>query len=525
MGRLLSRNRPGMALEDNLRSGEGFGEPVPFPVPVKGWNARDPIADMDPRFALRLDNIIPRSYYCEWRLGQENWLTAIPTATKSLLRYTSPTAKKLFAAAGAAIYDSSVAGAVGAPVVAALTSDQWQDVMFSNSGGYYLVICNGSDPVQNYDGAAWSVPVITNVSSNDLENVWNWKTRLWFTKKSSLSAWYLPISAIAGAATEFPLGPLFKKGGSLLAIGSITFDSGTGPDDRIAFFTTEGEVAIFAGTDPASGLNLIGTYQIPKPVGKRCLLPYGGDLLVLTEQGVYPLSKAIQSSSINRATELTYNISPVFQSDASLYGSSFGWQMALFSEQNLLIVNVPSTAMGGLSLQYVMNTLTGAWCRFVNISGYCLSVFDGKLIFGGAAKTFRALSASSDFGVKIKGELFTAFSRLGKTVRNKHLKMLRPHMLIDGALTMDLAVLTDFQINPDYQRGDIVLGGGAGGIWDTSVWDGALWGFGDFNPLEWKTVFANPASALAIGLRAHSNSVTIKASSFDLLFEAGGVAL
>lgn len=514
-----------MALEDAATPARLRAEVLPFPIPTKGWNTRDPLADMDPQFALRLDNIIPRTYYCEWRLGQENWGTGITGTPNSLMNYTSPSSRKLFAAAGGNIYDSTATGAVGAAVLSGLSSDKWQDVMFSNSGGYFLVLANGSDPVQNFDGVAWTVPAITGVSSSDLENVWAWKSRLWFTKKGSLSAFYLGLSAIQGAATEFLLGPIFKKGGSLLAIGSLTMDSGIGPDDRIVFLTTEGEVAIYSGTDPASGLALSGIYRIPKPIGKRCLLTYAGDLLVLTEQGVYPLSKGILTSVVNRASELTYNISPTFQLDAALYGTNFGWQMELFTDQNLLIVNVPSSSAGGTALQYVMNTITGAWCRFTALNTSVLRVFDRKLITSVSGKTVRALNASTDFGTNIPGELFTAFSRLRRGALYKHLSMLRPHMLINGPLSMDLAVLVDYQLNPDYQAGNISVSANAGAIWNTDLWNSGFWAFSDFNPLEWKTVFANPASALAIGLRAYSNSVTVKLSSFELLYGVGGVAL
>jgi hypothetical protein len=46
-----------------------------------------------------------------------------------------------------------------------------------------------------------------------------------------------------------------------------------------------------------------------------------------------------------------------------------------------VIVNVPTLA-GQTSYQYVMNTITGAWCRFTGWNAQCWALFNDKLFFG-----------------------------------------------------------------------------------------------------------------------------------------------
>jgi hypothetical protein len=498
-----------------------------FPLPIKGWNTRDPLDEMRPDFALKMDNILPRTYYCELRGGQENWATGLAgTATDSLMPYTSPTTKKLFAAASTFIYDASAQGVVGAAVVSGLTNARWQHTMFSGAyGTYYLMMVNGADLGRQYDGAAWANLVTTGVTSDNFSNITAHKSRLWFVRKDSLSPYYLPLFAITGVATEFNIGGLFKKGGYLLSVGALTLDAGIGSDDLFVFASSEGEVVVYRGTDPATNFTLVGIYEIPKPIGARCLQKYGGDLAVITQQGIYAMSKGFLSMSIDRAQEMTYNISPTFQSDAASFASTFGWQFALHTEQNLLIVNVPSTTAGGVAVQYLMNTITGAWSRFLGLNCTSICIFNGNLMIGMSGKVVRLFQVTNDFGANITGEIITAFNYLNRSPKNKHVNMLRAHMNLTASLALELAVLGDFKFsNPDYQPADVILPNSTfGGVWDSAVWDASYWAYGDFPPLDWKTVFANPSSVIALGLRMATKSGTVRLSALDILYTKGGV--
>lgn len=73
-----------------------------------------------------------------------------------------------------------------------------------------------------------------------------------------------------------------------MAMASWTRDSGNGIEDLAAFITSRGEVHVYSGTDPASAdtWQRVGTFKIPEPVGRRCLIKVGGDVGILTTQGL-----------------------------------------------------------------------------------------------------------------------------------------------------------------------------------------------------------------------------------------------
>jgi hypothetical protein len=77
----------------------------------------------------------------------------ITTPVNTLMNYTETGGYKLFAVADDTIYEASVNPAVR--VFTGLDSDKLQSVNITNSGGHFLVACNGVDPVMIYDGTQW----------------------------------------------------------------------------------------------------------------------------------------------------------------------------------------------------------------------------------------------------------------------------------------------------------------------------------------------------------------------------------
>ncbi|TIR78102.1 MAG: hypothetical protein E5X19_32465, partial [Mesorhizobium sp.] len=75
-----------------------------------------------------------------------------------------------------------------------------------------------------------------------LSFVWTYRSREFFIEKNTLTAWFLPVDAISGAASDFSLAGVFQKGGSLLCGGTWSLDAGDGVDDKCVFISTKGEV-------------------------------------------------------------------------------------------------------------------------------------------------------------------------------------------------------------------------------------------------------------------------------------------
>src|SRR5690606_18644214 len=127
--------------------------------------------------------------------------------------------------------------------------------------------------------------------------------RLFFMENNVLGFWYLAASAISGTATFFNLAPFCSLGGYLMAMGTWTRDGGSGLDDYAVFYTSRGEVLVFQGDDPgdATAWSLVGVFRLGAPVGRRCMIKAGPDLVLVTEDGVIPMTRALAQARSNQA--------------------------------------------------------------------------------------------------------------------------------------------------------------------------------------------------------------------------------
>ena len=86
---------------------------------------------------------------------------------------------------------------------------------------------------------------------------------------------------------------IFKLGGYLMAMTNWTIDNAAGIDDYAAFISSEGEVAIYQGTDPSNASTWVLKRNFPNWSAdrRRCAIKAGADVLILTTDGAFPLSK------------------------------------------------------------------------------------------------------------------------------------------------------------------------------------------------------------------------------------------
>ncbi|MFK5282932.1 hypothetical protein ACI3PL_25530, partial [Lacticaseibacillus paracasei] len=77
------------------------------------------------------------------------------------------------------------------------------------------------------------------------------------------------------------LGWHFPKGRDAAIWGQVSMDAGDGLDDKCVFVSSEGEVAVYEGTNPGSAADWrkAGVYQITRPLGQNAKVSAGGDLL------------------------------------------------------------------------------------------------------------------------------------------------------------------------------------------------------------------------------------------------------
>jgi hypothetical protein len=395
---------------------------------------------------------------------------------ETLATWQGPASSKLFAAAGGCFWDVTNTGAAALAKVSGGGSDRWQWCNHTTSAGSFLFLVNGSDDPLHYNGSAWTAPTITGITPADIIGVTSHKKRLWFVMKDSTKAAYLGTEAVAGAATEFQFGSLFSRGGHLLAVAPWTRDGGSGSDDFFVAISSEGQAAVYQGTDPSSANTwaLVGVFDVPTPIGRRCVTRFGADLLLITVEGVFPFSQllAVDQSQVDRIA-ISQRISGAFNTAAQSYSTYFGWEAMVYPGGTRLIVNVP-TAENSASVQYVMNTLTGAWCEYDNHNANTWALYNDQPYFAGSdGSVYRADTGRADRQTAITAVCQTAYSAFG-TPKTKRFTMMRPLLTASGnnrpSIGMSLDFVETFSLSTLPSAAAT-----SSSIWDDAIWDSDVW--------------------------------------------------
>ena len=499
-----------------------------LPAPIGGWNARDSLANMSPTDAVYLTNWFPTPTYVQARSGYSNWSTGLPGQVETLMPYANGATYKLFAASGSGFYDCTTAGAVGAAVVTGLSNARFQSINMANVGVNYLLCVNGVDKLQGYTGSAWykdgdGSHDITGVDTATVGNIALFKQRVWFTSATGLNAYYLATNAISGAVSTFPLQGVFKLGGVLVSVATWTIDAGYGADDNLVFVTSKGEVAVYSGTDPttSSTFGLIGVWQLGGPVGKRCLQKYGGDLLYISQDGLTPLSQLLQSDRLDPRVSLTNKIQYAVSNAVTLYGSTFGWDVTYFAQNNMLVMNVPVAV--GSQQQYVMNTITQAWANFTGWNANCFMIWKDLLYFGGNTVVCKAWDTTADNAANISCDAKQAFSYCGAPGLVKRFTMMRPYIATNGGTPgLQAAINVDFDDSNPYLSASLNPTATAAGIWGAFNWGTGLWGSTQQVQKQWQGIVGEGYS-VAPRLKAVVNGLTAQWMATDLVYEQGSI--
>lgn len=502
-----------------------------IPAPAGGWDSVSPLAAMPETNAITLENMFPQPGYVEIRKGHKRHNNIGAAAVESLLPYhgIATSDDRLFAATTTAIYDVTVfttasASSTASVALSGLANARWQHINFSTSGGSFLWICNGANAPRTYDGTTWATASITGVTATNIIGVAEFKERLWLTLTGSISPAYLPSDAVQGTAATFDLIGIFNKGGYLQAIGTWSLDGGQGPDDYIAFVTSRGEVAIYTGTDPTANFVLKGVYEMGPPIGRRCLTKVGADLAVISIDGVLPLSKAlITDRAAAQLQSITRNIQPDMNQAARSYKDNFGWELVSYPRGTRAILNVPITE-NTEQQQFIMNTVTGAWCNFKGENANCWAVFQDRLFYGSNAGLVKEADVQGfDDDGAIDFNMETAFNYLGNRGRLKQATMGRALLKTDGQFQPGLGLNVDFSTGATI--GPTSFEQSSGDLWDVALWDQGTWPVVEQIVTDWQTLegigyafsMRVSGSIEAESEAQESGTLTLEINGFDLL--------
>lgn len=404
---------------------------------------------------------------------------------------------------------------------------------FTTTGGHFLAYTDEENGYHLYTESTdtWAaVTAVTGVDETTLVFVASWKHRLFFAKRDTAEAWYLDLASIQGAATklnlEFAAKP--RHGGDLVGIYNWTLDGGAGIDDHLVFVFRGGDIAIYQGTDPglASTFALKGVwYAGAIPKGRHVVTSFGGDLLILTKNGIRPLSVLVNGGPEGSGQYVTKKISNLFNMLMLSKASLHGWSMHIHPEDNALVVTHPTTD-GQNTEQLVMSLANGAWSRYRDLPIYSATAGGGKLYFADVNGRVHVndgyvdgitLADPNTFSA-IQWSVTTAFSNFG-TPRKKQVHIVRPLMLSDGGTpSMATNARYDFDFSePSAPDADLV----EAGEWDGAVWDVDIWGGGYSATLPPRGA-TGLGTYVAVAVRGTATARTVLVG-IDVSYEAGGL--
>jgi hypothetical protein len=360
--------------------------------------------------------------------------------------------------------------------------------------------------------------------------------RLWFADNSNLALFYLPIQQKNGEVKVLPLNAIFRRGGAIRAVYTWTIDGGMGLDDQLVIFTTNGECAIYAGTDPddPTSWNLTGVFRFDSPMSKHAVVNYGGDLYVLVSTGLIPMTTMIRSET-EQLGQYDKDVVRKFTDVSDLHRSSPGWQVLLDHTTGRMICNLPGGSPNVYTqmVRFMPNPIWGSWSA---IPSRCWNWLDNKLFLGDDNGNVYQMSKSFLNDSKlplvdgvltrnpITVDVQTAWSSF-KSSGIKHFRMVQCFFITEGNPLPKIDVRTDFDYSPPFNQPDITSAPNAA-VWDVARWDedpgdtGWYWVGGATAKRKWNGV-AGVGHVAGIRVTARIDNCTFAIAGFDLVYEAG----
>jgi hypothetical protein len=384
---------------------------------------------------------------------------------------------KMLAADGGSIYNASTATPV--QLGSGFNNSRWDWSNFND----LIVMCNGVDIPQQYDGTTLGniSPLLTGPTAP--VGCHAFKYRMYYWDADSQDVWYTALYAAGGVCTKFALSQVGKRGGDLVAMFTWTHDGGSGSDDFAVFMMSSGETLVYQGSSPSSVADwaLVGIYDVGVPLGRRCGAKFGGDLLIMTTLDFLPLSQAISGKeALSRRSKISGAVRDVIAN-----AGFFGWDVKIFPEEQLMICNIPIVE-GQTYYQYVLNLVTGAWCRFKGLLAHCWINYNGKMYFGtDDGVIHEAFSGYTDLTEAIQSDLQTAWLTFN-VIANKQCQAIQQTFRSDVPVSYNAVVSTDFKAFPAI--GYPMASEPTGSAWDTSPWDTSPWGSVVTVEQAWKVI-------------------------------------
>lgn len=503
-------------------------------APTAGLNYRDPFLMLGPKDAVALNNFIAKPTGVELRGGFQKHVTGLGGTVNTLLPYMaqSPTEHKLFAAVGNKFFD--VTASADAPTAVVADNDSadgtWSHIMFSAPTMNFLCATSPSGGYWTYDQTGGWVNRTAALTGLDAPAgcIAAWKNRLWIAGEGTAKVFYMNVNAIQGPVFELNLGPLLKNGGTIVGMTNWTMNAGLDIDDYLVFFGSEGDVIVYQGTDPDSinTFALKGIWYMGRPpVGNRFFTEYGGELLVLSELGLLPLSKMVNGQVADAYSVMSGRISPALNPMVTRLLDNQRWEVRMFASNDLLVVKPPREF--STYTQYVMFIQTGAWSTFSGMPMNTLGKFKGETYFGDEDGNVQiALTPKRDGmnrdgteGTAIEGQSQSGFNDYGTPANYKLFTLARPILISGSAPSVQAQMNIEYTFNPVYASPSFI--NRTNGLWDDAIWDVAQWAGSTNTYSSWVGLQAmGYYGSLRVAVKGEAGTTFV---SSHVMFQAGGV--
>lgn len=463
-----------------------------FPAPVAGWVTAENLSQQRGASARILVNWFPNQTGIRMRAGSRRQATCSGDGApvESLMSYIGWASRRMFAGCDGSIFDVTTPSdptEIETPVVTGQTANYYSFVNFATAGSQNLLAVNGFDPMLRYDGTDWSqitdssTPIsITGVDTAEISHISVYRNRIYMTRRGSMEVYFLGTNQMGGAAGLLNLTGVFGQGGSVLLTATWSMDAGDGLDDKFVVVSTEGEVAVYQGSDPADpqDWSLVGRYDITPPMGSRAVMHAGGDLVVATLGGLVPISAAVTKdpaalslAAVSRAIEPDW----VATSSAR---RTLPWEVTKWPEKNMAMVTTPVTSALDAPECFVVNLETGAWAKFDQWNTRCSVLHNGWLYFGtDDGRVMQAEVGGTDDGAIYQAVCSGAWDHLGTMGPIKTISQARATFRTRTNFLPRLSVSTNYEVTLPAAP-NALSDEGLSGLWDTAIWDQSLWDSG-----------------------------------------------
>lgn len=452
-------------------------------APLKGWDTTTSLAEQEEGYASLLDNYFPDNQKLTLRKGLLQ-VTDLQSGggVDSLIPYN--TGERMIAGSGGGIYNL----ATNALIKSGFVNNFWRGAEYRG----LLFLTNGIDTAQVYDGTdcndvSFAFPSTVTDGSLAFANIAIANNQIICVDEDSLDFWYLPVGNITGELQKFYLSQIAQKGGKLMAVAAFGRDTASGFQKNIAFVTSEGEIIVYGPGDfsDAASINILGSFFTGRPIGRNCVVPWGADLVIITENGYRPLSQIVANGELLKESDLfSSKISGAVNIAVQRYGTDQRWMGVIAPNEKFAMFNVPNDTGNE---QHVMNIETGAWCRFVGMDAQSLCVFGGQLYMGMQDGIVAQYAGNSMYdNTFIEGHIKNVYSKLGYD-NYKLLSLFNTRIKSDSPeLEITFAISADYDDQPfDFQPID----NQAGFYWadedtpendpNTRYWDEGDWSGGN----------------------------------------------